>query len=329
MKKYDVIGDIHGHAVELGSLLEKLGYRRNVAGTYMPPEADRITVFTGDYIDRGGENFEVIRTVRDMVSAGHAHAIMGNHDLNAVLFHTLHPDSETGEMKPLRKHDLYHTRLHQTFIDELERDPESGEENLGWLKSLPICLERDGLRFVHAMWDQAALDHLRADGLLNADGTLHPDHWHELAMKGTPGCDAVDLLTKGQKIDLPPGVEFINADGHTRGEARLKWWADAGDAGLMLYQAVLGVPAEAMPDIPAPEVVKDRMRQLQDTRGTVVFFGHYWMSGEYPTVETERAICLDQSVAKDGYLAAATVTVEDGKVLEMSFHSVKARPAAR
>jgi hypothetical protein len=192
---------------------------------------------------------------------------------------------------------------------------------------IPACLEMDGLRFVHAMWDQAALDHLRGEGLLDEDDRPHADRWHEFVVKGTPACDAIDRLTKGDKVRLPSGVEFINADGLVRREARLKWWADAGDDGLMLHQAVLRVSAEDMPDVPAPEEIRNRMRELQENQGAVVFFGHYWMTGEFPTVEKGRAICLDQSVAKDGYLAAASVTVEDGNVVEMVIHSVKARPA--
>jgi len=329
MNQYDVIGDIHGHAVELKTLLEKLGYRRNEAGTYMPPEACRTAIFTGDYIDRGGENFEVIRIVRDMVEAGHAHAVMGNHEMNAVLFHTLHPHPESGEAKPLRKHDSNNTHQHQTFLDELALDHELGEKNIQWLKSLPVCLERDGLRFVHAMWDQAALDYLRGEGLFDADDSIHPDRWHELAVRGTPGCDAIDMLTKGQMVELPAGMWYADSEGTLRRKARLKWWGGAGDAGLMFHQAVLEVPAEAMPDVPAPEEIKNRMRELQENEGAVVFFGHYWMTGELPAVENERAICLDQSVAKDGHLAAATITVEDGKVLEMVFSSVKARATVR
>jgi len=42
---YDLIGDIHGQALELGALLEKLGYKRS-DGTYR--HADRKVIFLGD-----------------------------------------------------------------------------------------------------------------------------------------------------------------------------------------------------------------------------------------------------------------------------------------
>lgn len=329
-KKYDIIGDIHGHAVELKALLEKLGYARNEAGVYTPPEPNRMAIFTGDYIDRGGENFEVIDIVRGMVDGGYAHAIMGNHELNAGLFHTLHPkDSRGGELMPLRPHGKRNIHQHQAFLNEAAKDEEQARRNIAWIKSLPVYLELDGLRFVHALWDKPAIDYLHSSGLLNDEHRLHPDRWHELAVKYTPGCDAVELLTKGVEVPLPAGVRFYDADGTPRKLARLKWWANPDDPNLKLADVILDVPPEAIPNIPAPEDIKQRMREVQKLEDSTVFFGHYWQRGEHPTVEAENAICIDQSVAKDGHLAAATVTVNAGKILNMAFDSVKSRPPAK
>jgi hypothetical protein len=60
MQKYDIIGDIHGHADPLQALLERLGYRE-VEGTYAHP--DRKVIFLGDYIDRGPEIRKVLQIV--------------------------------------------------------------------------------------------------------------------------------------------------------------------------------------------------------------------------------------------------------------------------
>lgn len=49
--KVDFIGDIHGHTVELASLLIKLGYNNN-KGYFSHPEGRKV-VFVGDFIDRG------------------------------------------------------------------------------------------------------------------------------------------------------------------------------------------------------------------------------------------------------------------------------------
>lgn len=56
---YDLIGDIHGHATELEQILRELGYaRRN--GTYQRTE--RKVVFLGDFIDRGPQIRETLRS---------------------------------------------------------------------------------------------------------------------------------------------------------------------------------------------------------------------------------------------------------------------------
>ena len=47
---YDIFGDIHGHADELITLLDKLGYKWDKHRTYYHPEYTAI--FAGDFIDR-------------------------------------------------------------------------------------------------------------------------------------------------------------------------------------------------------------------------------------------------------------------------------------
>src|SRR5690349_12096752 len=87
---YDLIGDIHGHADELVRLLTALGYQVR-GGVYQRP--DRKVVFLGDFIDRGPQIRRVLGIVRPMVEAGHALAVMRNHELNALAYHTGDRDS--------------------------------------------------------------------------------------------------------------------------------------------------------------------------------------------------------------------------------------------
>ena len=49
---YDIVGDIHGHAVELKKLLAQMGYQSD-RHAYRHPS--RKIVFVGDLIDRGHE----------------------------------------------------------------------------------------------------------------------------------------------------------------------------------------------------------------------------------------------------------------------------------
>ena len=58
---YDVIPDIHGQSEKLKGALGNLGYReRN--GAWRHSEPKRHVVFLGGFVDRGSDNWEVIRT---------------------------------------------------------------------------------------------------------------------------------------------------------------------------------------------------------------------------------------------------------------------------
>jgi hypothetical protein len=151
---YDLIGDIYGHAGELMSLLSSLGYGKS-NGHHAHPGGRRV-VFLGDYIDRGTRIREVLQIVRGMVEGGSAYAILGNHEVNALRFHTL---GSSGQ--PLRPHTDAKIRQHRATLDQFA-DNEEWLEWMRWLAELPLFLERDGLRAVHASWDDAAITALGA-----------------------------------------------------------------------------------------------------------------------------------------------------------------------
>lgn len=134
---YDLIGDIHGHADALLRLLAKLGYARH-RGVHRHPE--RRVIFLGDFIDRGPRIRETLGIVRPMVESGAALAVMGNHELNALAFHTPNP-RRPGEY--LRPHDEKNSRQHA----ETRRQVPAAELTayLDWFRTLPLWLELDGL----------------------------------------------------------------------------------------------------------------------------------------------------------------------------------------
>ncbi|HVK09847.1 MAG TPA: AAA family ATPase, partial [Gemmataceae bacterium] len=89
---FDVIGDVHGCCDELEELLDRLGYVPADAGTddpvwgrraYAHPEG-RKAVLVGDLVDRGPRNLDVVRLVRNMIAAGNALCVPGNHDVKLV-----------------------------------------------------------------------------------------------------------------------------------------------------------------------------------------------------------------------------------------------------
>jgi protein phosphatase len=89
---FDVIGDIHGCASELETLLRELDYEATAvenpsplwsASAYRHP-AGRKAVFVGDLVDRGPRILDSVRIVRNMVVAGSALCVPGNHDMKLL-----------------------------------------------------------------------------------------------------------------------------------------------------------------------------------------------------------------------------------------------------
>ncbi|WP_420042059.1 polynucleotide kinase-phosphatase [Gordonia sp. MP11Mi] len=80
---FDVIGDVHGCASELVTLLTDLGwaidYDDGVAVSARHPSG-RTAVFVGDLVDRGPDTPGVLRLVMGMIEAGTALCVAGNHD---------------------------------------------------------------------------------------------------------------------------------------------------------------------------------------------------------------------------------------------------------
>ncbi len=108
---YDLIGDIHGYSEPLEELLANLGYQLT-DGVYCRP--DRQVIFLGDFIDRGPNQREVIEIVRPMIDSGTAMAVMGNHEFNAIAWHTEDPYNP---YQYLREHTARHMRVVSYLAD--------------------------------------------------------------------------------------------------------------------------------------------------------------------------------------------------------------------
>jgi protein phosphatase len=89
---FDIIGDIHGCGDELEALLQHLGYAiADVipsdslwsGSVYSHPQG-RKAVFLGDLVDRGPRILDTLKIVRNMVEAGTAICVPGNHDIKLM-----------------------------------------------------------------------------------------------------------------------------------------------------------------------------------------------------------------------------------------------------
>ena len=89
---FDIIGDVHGCCDELEALLGRLGYVAACLDDDDPQWSNRAfahpesrkAVFLGDLVDRGPRVLDTVRLVRNMVRAGSALCIPGNHDVKLV-----------------------------------------------------------------------------------------------------------------------------------------------------------------------------------------------------------------------------------------------------
>ncbi|WP_346798035.1 metallophosphoesterase [Halomonas sp. Bachu 37] len=213
---YDLIGDIHGYATPLKHLLNKLGYTER-DGVWQHPE--RQVVFLGDFVDRGPEQVETVRIARAMVEAGQALAVMGNHEFNAVAWATEDPEAPS---QYLRSHSDKNRNQHQAFLDQVGQYSEQHRDMIDWFRTLPLYLDLDGLRVIHACWHPPSLENLR--DYTDEQQRILKDAWPALCRKGTVPYDALETTVKGLEVPLPQGHRFFDKDGNPRHHIRTRWW---------------------------------------------------------------------------------------------------------
>jgi hypothetical protein len=250
----DIVGDVHGELDALLALLRHLGY--DELGRH--PQQRRL-VFLGDLTDRGPDSPSVVRLVRSLVEVGRAQCVLGNHDLN-ILLGLRKYDNPWFYGKEFRTHDG--TLVPQVLADEAIR-----KVTLDFFLTLPLILEGEGIRVVHAYWDQQMVELTREAA---SSVTLYEQHKRAIDENHSARSDLdsvdrklehqnrnpVKLLTSGPEERIDPPIE---ASGKVRHEGRVAWW----------------------------EAYSGR---------TTCVFGHYSLPSTVP--RKERAICVDYGAGK-------------------------------
>ena len=294
----DLIGDIHGHADELEALLKKLGYS-NASGTYAHPE--RTVLFLGDYIDRGPKIKETLAIVRGMVEAGNAVALMGNHEYNALCYHT--PDGKGGY---LRAHEDEKLKQHAATLDQFFHDPAGWRSYLEWFRTLPLWIDTLAYRGVHACWDHEHIELLERE-LKNG---FTDDVLMRSTVKRTPLWTAVEETLKGKELKLPHPHSFTDKGGHERREVRIRWWEDPAGKTYKEHSVKQedGLPLEPVTDrTHADGFIYGEGEQP-------VFFGHYWLERHHNAILRHNICCLDHSVANKKIVGQLMAYRFDGEV---------------
>lgn len=286
---YDLIGDIHGHADELVQLLNALGYRE-VRGVY--EHSERKVIYLGDFIDRGPQIRQVLDIVRSMVDSGNALAVMGNHEFNALAFHTEHLHRKEAY---LRRRDNKNIRQHSQTILQLTDKHLAG--SIEWFGTLPMWLDLPGLRVVHACWDDKAIATIRSARPENE--AITPEFLHAACDPENVLFDAVEIILKGKEAELPYGKFFVDKEGHIRTATRTRWYISPHGQSYRTYALADNIECD---DALAPSVIDAAALYPLDAKP--VFVGHYWMSGSQPQLLAPNVACVDYSVAKGGFLCA-------------------------
>ncbi len=249
----DVIGDVHGEIEPLRALLAQLGYDergRHAQG--------RRVVWIGDLTDRGPNSPAVGELAMDWVGRGVADCLLGNHELNLLRGGPKHGNSwlldpGADELEPGR--EFGHCRV---------ADEDFKRRYVSFLATLPVALEREDLRLVHAAWMGDGMDALRCetrpvldvfeehDGKiarqLEASGVAAKskaelDQWHvqiHRRKEKVPLLESIGLRDELQQVGNPiriatSGVERLAttpfwSSGKWRMVDRVPWWNEYQEA---------------------------------------------------------------------------------------------------
>lgn len=289
MLGYDIIGDVHGAAAKLEGLLHALGYRDD-RGSWRHP--DRQAIFVGDLIDRGNQQLDTLKIVRDMLDLGSAQIVMGNHEFSAVAFATRDPKRPD---RYLRGHSVKNHEQHEAFLAEVTFDSTLHRDVVSWFRTFPLWIELDGIRVVHACWYQPSID-IIADRY-GSKASLDDEFIVAANTNDDPVSIAAMNLLKGPAVTLSDydAPAYRDSDGDLHSTARLRWW----DPWATTLRDATHLPpgATTKANRPYPKLAKTTCHEIKTFRypkaATVpVFFGHYWSEGP-ARLSGPQTVCTD------------------------------------
>ncbi|MDH0756395.1 metallophosphoesterase [Pseudomonas juntendi] len=292
-RSFDIIGDVHGCAHTLERLLDTLGYKR-VAGVWRHPR--RQALFLGDIVDRGPRIREVLHIVHDMVEAGQAFCIMGNHEYNALGWVT--PALPGSGKAFVREHTPRHARLIDETLAQFAQHPADWHDFVNWFYQLPLFIDAGRFRLVHACWDRQLIEPLRQQ---YPDGRIDEHFIQASAVSNSFAATVCNRLLRGTDMRLPDGLTLTGGDGLTRAFFRTKFWEeDPQTYGDIVFQPD-ALPAEVA-NAPLSHSQKNALLRYAEDE-PMLFVGHYWRSG-HPAPIRPNLACLDYSAVLYGKLAA-------------------------
>jgi hypothetical protein len=286
---YDIIGDVHGEAILLKKLLKELGYSRSGQGYHHP---SRKAVFAGDFVNRGPEIPQTLKIIRQMTDQGNALAILGNHEINALLYH-LKDDNKEPLLPSIGKR---FQSVYQT-VYQFKDNPKEWKGYRKWLRTLPLFLDLGEIRVVHACWKDSNIAIIREE--LPA-GKIHKVILRNLVTGHNSGLSQAILQTiRGVHHILPRDLRIYDQRYRHHRFYRIRWWQEPHGLTFQEWSfeskfrlPSYTIPAEIIPPVePYPE------------DAPLLFFGHY-CRGNGPFVVGRNLCCVDACVTGKRRLAA-------------------------
>jgi bis(5'-nucleosyl)-tetraphosphatase (symmetrical) len=246
------IGDVQGCLSSLQKLLPLL------------PDSDRL-IFVGDVVNRGPQSLATLRFVKQLVDAGKAVALLGNHDLHLL--------AAADGIRPQHDSDTL-----QGILSAHDRN-----ELLDWVRCCPLAHREHDTLFVHAGvlpdWTVEQTLQLAEEVRTRLAADDHVDFLRE--MYGNEPRRWRDDLTGHDRlrcvVNALTRVRMVDADG-------------------AMYLKHKGASRDAPPDL-VPWF--DHPRRA--TRGTPIVFGHWSSEG---LVMRDDVIGLDTGCVWGGKLTA-------------------------
>ena len=270
--KYTIIPDIHAD-------FERLNW--SISQT----ENSKI-IFLGDLIDAGKSvtkpnDSGVLKKVSKLIANDQALCVLGNHELNAILFHRRSSKTKL----PLRIHKEQNLKQHKSFIEQFGVESTDALTWTSWmLKTLPLWLEFDGLRIAHACWSERAINIVKKR---RPAGYLKVEDLEEVSEKKSEFALAVEIITSGPEAKLPTGYSFNDNGGNKRDHVRLSWW---NSLNTTWKKAALSV--SDLDQLPSGYLPAELMDEIYSANAKPVLVGHYKMKG-IPKLQSANASSLD------------------------------------
>lgn len=276
---YDIIGDTHGYAAQHEELLAVLGYKDGVH-----PKRRKI-IYLGDSINRGPEQIKNLKIHRDMINAGTARMIMGNHEFKAIMFWR---QNKNGEY--LRSHTDENVFDQRAFLEAFPFGSYEYREAIRFFETLPLYIRTKGFDVVHAYWDPRALSACRP--FANASGVLGDASYEASEQDNHKRLkNAISLLTKGPVYSLPEGMSILNSKQEIKEKARIFWWRNGGAEDI----ASLADHGDQFAELLKPEDKETFLSlksQFKRSSRKPLFIGHYNMLSQ-PDIEHPAVACLN------------------------------------